>query len=70
MCIRDSEKYYGTNKYYESHPVIDEELVELFINKKIKMVGFDMPSPDRYPLDVYKRQQRKPLMIYLRTMIL
>lgn len=49
------EKYYGTNAYYENHPIISEELVDLFIEKKIRMVGFDMPSPDRNPFTIHKK---------------
>lgn len=49
------EKYYGTNDYYENHPIISEELVDLFIEKKIRMVGFDMPSPDKYPFNIHKK---------------
>lgn len=40
-------KLYGTKEYYDNHPVISEKLCSFLINKKIKMIGFDMPSPDR-----------------------
>lgn len=45
---------YGQNEYYESHPVISKELAEFLIRKKVKMVGIDMPSPDRSPFEVHK----------------
>lgn len=48
------EKYYGTEKYYNSHPVLSEELVKLFIENGVKIVGFDMPSPDMEPFPIHK----------------
>lgn len=57
------EKYYGKNEYYENHPIISEELVQLFINKNIRMVGFDMPSPDRYPFHIHKNLLRNGIFI-------
>lgn len=48
-----SDKY-GSNEYYENHPVINEELAQFFIDKKIKMLGIDLPSPDRYPFNIHK----------------
>ena len=48
------DKYYGTQEYYEKHPCLDMELCQFFIAKKLKMVGMDLPSPDRYPFAVHQ----------------
>ena len=48
-------KYYGEAKYYDEHPVLSEELVDCFIRNNIKLVGMDMPSPDRFPYHIHKR---------------
>lgn len=48
------DKIYGTREYYNAHPVIDISLCEFLINKNIKMLGVDMPSPDRYPFQIHK----------------
>ncbi|MCF6243029.1 MAG: cyclase family protein [Bacteroidales bacterium] len=48
------DKYYRTNKYYKNFPVITTAFAELVIEKGIKIVGFDSPSPDAYPYDVHK----------------
>ncbi|NLJ41317.1 MAG: cyclase family protein [Clostridiales bacterium] len=45
---------YGTEEYYSEHPVIEKELADFFISRQIKMLGFDMPSPDRYPYEIHK----------------
>ncbi len=45
---------YGTEEYYTKHPVIDKELADFFIRKKIKMIGMDLPSPDKYPFEIHK----------------
>ncbi|HRX17191.1 MAG TPA: cyclase family protein, partial [Spirochaetota bacterium] len=48
-------EYYGTENYYTDHPVVSEELSHFFVKKKIKMLGIDMPSPDRYPFEIHKK---------------
>jgi kynurenine formamidase len=48
-------KKYGTNEYYTEHPVISDELAELFIKKEIKLLGFDLPSPDRSPYQIHQK---------------
>ena len=49
-----AEKY-GTKEYYTEHPVISEKLAELLINKEIKILGFDLPSPDRSPFKIHQK---------------
>ena len=46
---------YGTGEYFTDQPVIDEGLADFFVEKKIKMLGVDMPSPDNYPFIVHKK---------------
>ena len=45
---------YGTKEYYKEHPVISKELAELLIKKEIKILGFDLPSPDRSPYQIHQ----------------
>lgn len=46
---------YGKEEYYREHPVISKELAEFFINKEIKLLGFDMPSPDHSPFKIHHK---------------
>ncbi len=48
------DKYYGLEDYYSKHPILDMSFCEMLIRNKIKMVGIDMPSPDRFPFDIHK----------------
>lgn len=48
------DSFYGTEKYYEDHPIIDIDFCKLLVRKSIKMLGMDIPSPDRYPFDSHK----------------
>ncbi|TAH73807.1 MAG: cyclase family protein [Anaerolineaceae bacterium] len=45
---------YGTEEYYTDQPVIDEELADFFVQKNIKILGMDLPSPDNYPFEIHK----------------
>lgn len=46
---------YGSKKYYNKHPVISEELADFLIEKEIKVLGFDMPSPDYSPFKIHQK---------------
>ncbi|NMB96174.1 MAG: cyclase family protein [Clostridiaceae bacterium] len=48
------DKFYGTARYYLEHPVVDLSLCKFLLSKNIKMLGIDMPSPDRYPFEINK----------------
>lgn len=41
-------------RYYKDYPVIDDELTDFFINKRIKLLGMDTPAPDRAPFNTHK----------------
>jgi len=47
----------GKADYYErfnNHPIVDTELADFFVEKKIKILGMDMPKPDKYPFEIHK----------------
>ena len=54
---------YGAKDYFTNHPVIDEELTNFFIEKKIKMLGMDLPSPDKYPFEIHKKLFKNNILI-------
>jgi len=43
------DKKFGSGEYFTVYPVIEEELIEFLVRKKIKMLGIDFPSPDESP---------------------
>ncbi len=47
------DKLFGKDTYYTEYPVLDERWAQFFIDKKVKMVGFDSPSPDKYPYTIH-----------------
>lgn len=54
---------YDTKEYYENYPILSGRLVDFFINKNIKMLGIDLPSPDNYPFDIHKKLLKKHILI-------
>lgn len=54
---------YGKEEYYREHPVLSEELAEFFVQKEIKLVGFDMPSPDRSPFKIHHKLFKNNIFI-------
>ncbi len=57
------ENRFGSVEYYKDHPVVEEELADFFIKKKIKMIGMDLPSPDHYPFNIHKKLLGKDILI-------
>lgn len=55
ILYTDHSKKYGTDAYYTEHPVVSEALADFFIQRKIKMLGMDLPSPDSYPFEIHKK---------------
>ena len=53
FCTGFSKKYH-TKEYFTNFPVMTEALASELVRRKIKMVGFDTPSPDRAPFAVHK----------------
>lgn len=49
--------------YFSAHPVVGEELAELFVRKRVKMVGMDLPSPDRPPFAVHRLLFRHGILL-------
>jgi kynurenine formamidase len=49
------DQFYGQPEYYASHPLVNADLCQLLVDKKIKMLGVDMPSPDKAPYPVHQQ---------------
>jgi len=54
LLLTGWDSFYGTRKYYEEHPVVDTDFCRMLVKKKIKLLGMDIPSPDRYPFEAHK----------------
>jgi len=50
----DHAKHFGENAYYNEYPVIDQSLAAFFIDRGVKIVGMDTPSPDYFPFEIHK----------------
>lgn len=47
-------KSFGKPAYFTHYPVVTESFARFLARKKVKMVGLDMPSPDKYPFAVHR----------------
>jgi kynurenine formamidase len=54
FCTGHDEKY-GTGGYFTDHPSLDMNVVEFLVEKKVRLIGLDMPSPDHHPYPVHKK---------------
>ena len=57
-----SDNYYN-DKYYNDHPVFDSDLIDYLIDLRIKILGMDLPSPDRFPFELHKRLLKNDILI-------
>jgi kynurenine formamidase len=47
-------RFFGTDEYFSAHPIVSRELAQVFVDKEVKMVCLDFPSPDRHPYEIHK----------------
>jgi kynurenine formamidase len=47
-------RLFGRKKYFHEYPTVSWELAQLFVERQVKMVCMDSPSPDRYPFEIHK----------------
>lgn len=47
--------HWGRPEYFAQHPVVSEEFAELLVERKVKLLGLDLPSPDKPPFPVHRR---------------
>ena len=48
------DQQYGEPRYFEAHPEVGEALGAFLLSRKIRMLGMDMPSPDRLPFAFHR----------------
>ena len=54
LILTGYDKKFGSKEYFEDHPVISVEFAHALAKRKVKMVGIDFFSPDKYPFDTHK----------------
>jgi kynurenine formamidase len=57
------DQHFGNESYFNSYPVVEKQLAQFFIEKGVKMVGMDLPSPDKYPFEIHKMLFEKDILI-------
>lgn len=57
------DAYFGMSSYFDNHPSVEKELAQFFVERKIKLLGIDMPSPDHYPFEIHKILLEKDILI-------
>lgn len=46
--------HFGDPDYFTTHPDISEKLARFLVERKVKMIGCDWPSPDHAPFLIHK----------------
>jgi len=54
---------FGTEEYFNTHPVVDMEFAQFMVERKIKILGMDTPSPDKPPFSVHKLLLKSKIFI-------
>ena len=57
------DKHYWEHDYFTNHPTISKDLIDSLINKKIKILGIDFPSPDFEPYNIHKKLFNNDILI-------
>lgn len=58
LILTGFDKKFGTKgsgeDYFNNHPVISANFAKELVKHKIKMIGIDFFSPDKYPFEIHK----------------
>lgn len=54
ICHTGWSSNFGAPDYFSRYPVLADEYAELFVDRKIKMLCVDTPSPDKFPFPIHK----------------
>lgn len=57
------DKMFGQEEYYYNHPELTIEFAEFLVEKKIKIVGMDFISPDKYPFNIHTKLFKNNVLI-------
>lgn len=49
------DQHYGRDAYYTDHPLVEPAFCDGLLQRQIKLLGMDLPSPDQPPFPVHKR---------------
>lgn len=63
LLYTDHSKKFREPDFYTSHALLSLELAEALKERKISMVGMDMPSPDSSPFPVHKSLFENDILI-------
>lgn len=47
------DRFYNQKEYFSFYPVLSERTALALVNKKVKMIGMDSPSPDYAPYQIH-----------------
>ena len=54
---------FGTPEYFEKYPIFTESFAKKLVEKRIKIVGMDSPTPDNHPFPIHKILLRNDVLI-------
>jgi len=63
LVMTGFSKLYKEKEYYESYPELSSAFAEKAVKLGVKMVGMDIPSPDRQPFPVHKILLKNEILI-------
>lgn len=63
LVLMGHGKKFGEPDYYPTYPEIGVDFAERLVEKRVKILGLDTPSPDRSPYNVHKLLLEKEVLI-------
>ena len=62
LCTGQDARY-GSRLYFSEHPSLTESSCAALVQKRIGLLGFDMPSPDHPPFAVHRTLLRSGILL-------
>lgn len=64
LLLTGHAQLFGQAAYYESAPVVTEAFARALVERRVKALGMDTPSPDRPPFEVHRILLGKDILLF------
>ncbi|MBN1205477.1 MAG: cyclase family protein [Myxococcaceae bacterium] len=64
LLLTGHSRLFGGEAYYRDHPLVTERFARALSDRRIKALGMDLPSPDRYPFEVHHLLLGRDILLF------
>jgi kynurenine formamidase len=64
LLLTGHARLFGSEAYYRDHPLVTEGFARALVERRVKALGMDLPSPDSYPFEVHRILLGRDILLF------